>query len=331
MILKYVKLCNIRSYLKEKVDFSVGSQLLCGDIGSGKSTVLLAIEFALFGIKRGSFSPASLLRNGENSGSVELKFILDNHDSKKEVIIYRSLKRTNTSIKQDNGYIIIDGHKKEATPVELKSEILDLLGYPKVLLSKSKDLIYRYTVYTPQEEMKHILFSDKEERLNTLRRVFNIDKYKRIRENLNIIIKDLKDKIKGLEGRIYSLPEKTKSYKIIIKEANEITREIKELIPQIKVIKEGVSKKELELKNSEEGFLKFRDLKNNVEHKQKDVLNLDNQKKKLESELFKIKTLAEQTKEKIVKLNIKDISQNQIDEKEKYLDSLSNKINDTKK
>ena len=36
----------------------------------------------------------------------------------------------------------------------------------KELLSKGKDIIYRFTVYTPQEEMKQILFEDKDIRLD---------------------------------------------------------------------------------------------------------------------------------------------------------------------
>ena len=52
MILKYIKLENIRSYLNQIIEFPTGSVLLSGDIGSGKSTVLLAIEFVLFGVKR---------------------------------------------------------------------------------------------------------------------------------------------------------------------------------------------------------------------------------------------------------------------------------------
>jgi len=69
------------------------------------------------------------------------------------------------------------------TPVELKSKILELFGYPEDLLNKNTSIIYRYTVYTPQEDMKKILQETKDDRLDTLRKIFNIDKYKRIREN----------------------------------------------------------------------------------------------------------------------------------------------------
>ena len=89
--------------------------------------------------------------------------------------------------------------KKELSPVEMKSHVFDLLGYPKDLVAKGKDLIYRYTVYTPQEEMKRILAEDKDTRLNTLRKVFNIDKYKKIRENTSIFTRGVKEKRKEFE------------------------------------------------------------------------------------------------------------------------------------
>ena len=58
--------------MNEKVEFSDGSVMLSGDIGCGKSTILLAAEFALFGIMKGDVSGESLLRNGKNEGNVEL-------------------------------------------------------------------------------------------------------------------------------------------------------------------------------------------------------------------------------------------------------------------
>ncbi len=179
MLLKSVKLNNIRSYLNETIDFPEGSVLLGGDVGSGKSTILLAIEYALFGIKTAHYNAFSLLRHGKKEGSVELKFSVDN----KDYIIHRKLKRGKNDIKQEAGYMIIDGLKREGTATELKAEIFNILGYPKELLSKGKDIIYRFTVYTPQEEMKQILFENKDIRLDTLRKVFDIDKYKRISEN----------------------------------------------------------------------------------------------------------------------------------------------------
>ena len=49
MIVKKLVLNNIRSYKNQAIDFPLGRTLFEGDIGSGKSTILMAIEFALFG------------------------------------------------------------------------------------------------------------------------------------------------------------------------------------------------------------------------------------------------------------------------------------------
>ena len=50
MILNSIMIENIRSYNEEVIDFPRGITLFEGDIGSGKSTILMGIEFALFGL-----------------------------------------------------------------------------------------------------------------------------------------------------------------------------------------------------------------------------------------------------------------------------------------
>ncbi|MFH1073098.1 MAG: hypothetical protein V1743_06745 [Nanoarchaeota archaeon] len=202
MKLHSLKLKNIRSYLDEEIIFPEGSILLSGDIGSGKTTILLAIEFALFGILKGTISGTTLLRHGKKEGVVELRLTV----GEKEVIIHRTLKR-GQSVKQEAGYIVIDNTRQDCTAVELKSKILELIGYPDELLTKSKSLIFRYTIYTPQEEMKHILYESPDERLDTIRRIFNIDKYKRIKENTINILRDVRSETKILLAKTEQLPE----------------------------------------------------------------------------------------------------------------------------
>ncbi len=228
MIIKRIKLRNIRSYEDSEIVFPEGSVLLSGDIGAGKSTILMALEFALFGVK--SESPATaLLRKGKRQGYVELEFEIDN----KKVIIKRGLKQSNNRISQTNGYIIIDGVKKEYAPGELKSFIIKLLGYPEELQRKKKSLIYRFTVYTPQEEMKRILFESREERLNTLRKVFGIDKYKRIKENASIILGNIKTRIKEETVRSERIDELKTEIKNLEEEEtklNKLREEVKERV-----------------------------------------------------------------------------------------------------
>ncbi|MBU1129612.1 MAG: SMC family ATPase, partial [Nanoarchaeota archaeon] len=180
MILKKIILENIRSYKYQEVEFPTGSTLLSGDIGSGKTSILLGIEFALFGLQPGQRGSA-LLRNGENQAKVQLEFEVE----AKSVLVERTLKKGKT-VSQDYCAITIDGEKKEISVTELKNKVLEILNYPREF-SKKQNILYKFTVYTPQEEMKQIILQDAKTRLDTLRHVFGIDKYKKVIENISIV------------------------------------------------------------------------------------------------------------------------------------------------
>ncbi len=228
MQLNYITLHNIRSYQNQTIPFSEGITLLAGDIGVGKSTILLAIEFALFGSSRTELPAELLLRKGTTQGYVELCFLINNQ----EIIVRRGLKKENDTIKQLAGHIIKNGVKKDLMPVELKSELLTLLGYPSEILSKNKNYIYRYTVYTPQEEMKHILEQDAESRLDVLRKIFNLDKYKTIRENTAIYCKNLRNEITISKTKCEPLPNHLKTQEQLQQQRESKEQEIAVLQPQ---------------------------------------------------------------------------------------------------
>lgn len=209
MILRSVKLNNIRTYEDELVGFSEGSTLLSGDIGSGKSSVLLCIEFGLFGLQRGEISGTDLLRHGANEGFVELCF----DDNGTKITLGRYLKRTKKGITQESGFIDIDGTRSEKSPSDLRALVLELLGYPQEYVNKNP-IMFRYTVYTPQDEMKKILFADAEERLRIIRKIFDIDKYGRIRDNASdIILKEFRALKRECQVKFSDLEQKIKEKK----------------------------------------------------------------------------------------------------------------------
>ncbi len=200
MKIKQIILDNIRSYEHQEINFTEGSTLLSGDIGSGKTSVLLAIEFALFGLQPGQRGSA-LLRNGKKDGKVKIILEVDND----EIIIERTLKKGKT-ISQDYCSIIINNEKREMSVTELKGKILEILNYPSEF-AKKQNILYKFTVYTPQEEMKQIILQDAETRINTLRHVFGIDKYKKILENVSILAAKLREEKRLKEGMTINLEQ----------------------------------------------------------------------------------------------------------------------------
>ncbi|MDD5086417.1 MAG: AAA family ATPase, partial [Candidatus Nanoarchaeia archaeon] len=320
MIIKRVKLENIRSYTKQLVEFPEGSVMLSGDIGSGKSTILLAIEFALFGIMR-ALPGSLLLRNGKNKGSVELEFSIEDQ----EVIIKRTLKKQGDDVRQDSGYIIINGRKQEATAVELKTRVLDLLGYPRELVTKTKSLIYRYTVYTPQEEMKQILIEEKETRLETLRKVFQIDKYKRIKENSQVLVREIREKSRELQGITADLDDKKKSIKEKKQEIKEISKKANELNPKINEMKSKLRQKKESLEKIEKDIKKTDEIKNKIElqearlkDKVKLIQNYNEDIKILEKEKQEINNKIKNIKIEIIRQNEKEIEEKISEKQERY-------------
>ena len=200
MILKKIKLENIRSYENAELEFPAGASILSGDIGSGKTSVLLAIEFALFGLQPGQRG-SSLLRNGKNRGSVALEIEIDNNT----IVLERGLEKGKT-VSQSYAKIQINGVEQEISVTELKNKVLSLLNYPKEFAKKT-NILYKFTVYTPQEQMKQIILEKPEARLDTLRHIFGIDKYKRVKENTDIFTVRLREQSREYEGRIKDLDD----------------------------------------------------------------------------------------------------------------------------
>ncbi|MGQ9718582.1 MAG: AAA family ATPase [Nitrososphaerales archaeon] len=203
MILKTLKLQNIRSYKEVNIEFPIGTTLFEGEIGSGKSTILMAIEFALFGLGSEKEKGASLLRTGESEGKVGLTFEANG----KEYTIRRSLVRKGKSIQQSEGLMETEQGTMYLSPTELKEKVLEILNFNEPPDPRAQSVIYRYAVFTPQEEMKTVLFMDSDLRLQTLRKAFGIEGYKVASENAAQVAREIYLKNRELESMATDLEE----------------------------------------------------------------------------------------------------------------------------
>jgi len=292
MIIKKIKLNNIRSYENAEIEFPEGSVVLAGDIGSGKTSVLLAIEFALFGLQPGQ-KGSSLLRNNAKQGSVSLELEIDG----KDIIIERGLKR-GKSVAQTRANIEVDSKKLEVSVTELKNKVLELINYPKEF-SRKTNLLYRFTVYTPQEEMKQIILEAPETRLNTLRHIFGIDKYKRIRENTQLFTTKLREKIKAYEGEIKNLEDIKNNLKQKKSEIQRLEKDLKITEKELEKKRKERADKESELKKIEDKLREKEKYEKEIEKtevmltgKQEFLLNLNKEKKILESEIHEAQKIS---------------------------------------
>jgi exonuclease SbcC len=264
MIFKKIRLENIRSYEDLEIEFPHGSVLLSGEIGSGKTSILLGLQFALFGLQPGQ-KGSSILRQGKDVAYACLHLEVDGQ----EVVLERSIKKSKSgSITQDENAITIDSKREELSTSEMKERVVRLLNYPKEFIKKS-NLLYKFTVYTPQEEMKAIVEENPEVRLDTLRHIFGIDRYKRIKENAQIFLQKIKDSIKIKE--------------VLISELNLLKE---------KLVLENEKKISLskEVNNLSVEFSNLLNAKNEAEVKMNKNLQRIDEKRKTESELIRLQT-----------------------------------------
>ncbi|MFX0019336.1 MAG: AAA family ATPase, partial [Candidatus Hermodarchaeota archaeon] len=348
MIIQSVKLKNIRSIKNLEIEFPPSTMLFYGDIGSGKSSLLKAIEFGLFGtLTAAELSGDSLLRRGENKGTVELTFLIDN----KKYTIKRNLKRTiknkKITISQEEGSIIeysgSNLSKTSYAPTDLRRKILKLLNYSITRYENAQKIpLFRYTVYTPQEQVKEILQAKPEERFEILKDVFGIEKYEIALKNIGVLNEFLYSSIK--ETKIYLdsignpdllINKKEKEIDAQLKIVNKIEASLAESIADLERVEQQVdtfqsevneySKKSVEINNYynivEESNISKKENENSHEILLQEILALERELQSLPKLKLDIDLTEEQLEEQI-----KEHRKNQ-SKKEKHKVILEEKIN----
>jgi exonuclease SbcC len=254
-----IDLENIRSYQREKVDFRNGISLFAGDIGSGKSSILNAIEFALFGL--GDLSGSHLIRVGENEAKVELDIEING----RPYTFGRTLKRSRNSVRQDACYIIYGDVKTDYNVSDMKKRVLQLLDFKEPSNPRSHSVIYRYAIFTPQEAMKEVLDQKPSERKETLRKAFGIEEYNTAAENsaqlvseINVDMRILKQSEGEIAGIREKIGEETSQVTDLEKNIENNNKQISKLEGDKKEISRLLEAKRAELQN-------YREVKSNIE------------------------------------------------------------------
>ena len=203
-LLTHLSLKNIRSFndgSEVSIDLPEGTVLFEGDVGSGKSTILYAVEFALFGL--GDMSGGYLLSEGTNSGHAKVRV----SQGGRSLEVCRGLRRTGENVVQENCYISEDGTKTELSPGDLKQRVISLLGFNEPSHPRAESLVFRYAVFTPQEQMKEIILRKADERLLVIRRVLGIQSYQVAAENSDLIHRRLRNEARAIEAATEDLEE----------------------------------------------------------------------------------------------------------------------------
>lgn len=244
MKIEIVQLENIRSHVKSTVPFARGFNCLVGGLGCGKSSILYAIDFALFGDPLGR-SYDYLLREGEDSGKVTVQFTQDGKSYK----ISRGLKRRGKGISQNfdelklfEGENIMASVKGDAVAEQLKA----ITGLDKEL--------FREIVWVRQERLKELLDARPRERQKRLDELFGLSDYEKAWSNLAGYQREYEGEKRAYEKDpdVVGMEKLNTEYNQAVEEFSLIEIELQDMARKLAEAKKALEEADLKLKKLEE-------------------------------------------------------------------------------
>jgi len=270
MIRKLV-LKNWKSHEETVVNFDRGTNLLIGIMGSGKSSLLEAMCFALFGtfpaVFRRRIKISDVIMNRpsvKNSASVELEFELDGEIYSVKRTIYR---RGNAEAElRKNGALVM------ADPGKVTGEI-------ERLLKLDYDLFYR-AIYSEQNRIDYFLMLGPRDRKTQIDELLGIDRFEVARANASTVINSLRRLKIERENELAGIDEEgiSKALAGLKNEAETLEKEKKNVLAALEAAKS-------ERNEAEKAFASLEAMKKKWDSLQQRKSGLEYALKKMEEEI----------------------------------------------
>jgi len=277
MKIKTVQLENIRSHVKSEVQFQGGFNCLVGGLGWGKSSILYAIDFALFGDPLGrSFD--YLLREGKDSGRVVVQFT---HGGK-NYTISRGIVRKGKGISQDAEQLklleenkIIASARSEAVSEQLKA-----------ITGIDKD-VFREVVWVRQEHLKELLDVTPRERQKRFDELFGLSDYEVAWTNLASFLRDYKNEkdIYERDPDVVATQKLQIDYNKTVEEFSMIKNELSSLGKKLAEAESVLKEVNSRLQNLEELRKQTEELRRKEAQLQSDIANIEDTCARLSDEI----------------------------------------------
>lgn len=201
MIITKIELENIRSHANSIVELNKGISVFTGRTGCGKSTILMALEYALFGSDSG-LSSGAVLRRAAQKGRICLEFS-ENGDSYK---IIRGLKKQGNNIVVDTSALAVLKNDVVLPLLgrasDINQKVLEIIGYPEDI--KAKDL-FETTSYTKQDEIRALIQMSGEKRQEHIDKILQLSKYKDTWDNMKDVVSFFNNEISEKKIRLERL------------------------------------------------------------------------------------------------------------------------------
>ncbi|MDR2719277.1 MAG: SMC family ATPase, partial [Nitrososphaerota archaeon] len=285
MKIEVVQLENIRSHVKSTVPFIRGFNCVVGGVGCGKSSIMYAVDFALFGgsIARGF---EYLLREDADYGKVSVQFSQNNKTYK----ITRALRRKGSGISQDFDQLCL--YEDDALIASIKNDAI--AEQIKVITGLDRDL-YREIVWFRQEHLKELLDVTPRDRQKRLDELFGISDYEVAWSSIAQYQRDYET-----EKRVYAKDPDINNIETLSNDYNRASEEFTLLeidldssTQKLTITKRVVEEAEQSLKDLEEKKLSVEELKRKEIQIRTNLQNINNTISSLTQRIEDKKTLVD--------------------------------------
>lgn len=298
MRVESVELENIRSHVKSKIQFGSGFNCLVGGVGCGKSSVLYAIDFVLFGDPIGR-SFEYLLREDADACKVTLQFV---HVGKTYTLT-RALRRRGKSISQDTEQLKL--YEDNVLVASVKSEAVK--EQLKAITGLDKD-VFREIVWVKQEQLKELLNMSPRPRQKRLDELFGLSDYEAAWSNMLAVQKEYEVEKKFFERDIdvLGMDKLQAEYHKSVEEFSRIGDELEDLKKKLAEAETDFDEVTAKLESLEELKKQTEELKRKETELQTHITNTEDICGKLASETQRKNTFVDNITEQLKTLETQE-------------------------
>ncbi len=242
-----IELKNWKTHEETKLRFSKGTNILLGPMGSGKSSIMDAISFALFGtypaIQHRRVAVDEIIMNRpeqKNRGSVKLEFALDG--------VAYTIERTLELNGSSKATLAKEGAYLQSQPQRVNEEVEKILKVDYDLFSRA--------IYSEQNRLTYFLELPPRDRKKQIDELLGLDKFATAQENATTLINKIKDMASESEKTIagFDVNRLKEQHKAILEQIDQAHKERKSLEEELKGNEKEKSSAEKKLKETKEAF-----------------------------------------------------------------------------